>query len=60
LTFAEDVVKGEAELTGCIFNLPQRFKKISQEFSELLNKPAFLSQAKSSAKKTSKKGKEIK
>ena len=56
LTFAEDVVRGNAELTGCIFNLPKRFKEISQEFSELLNKPAFLSQAKSSAKKIIKKG----
>jgi hypothetical protein len=55
LTFAEDVVRGEAELTGCIFNLPKKFKEISQEFSELLNKPAFLSQAKSSAKKQAKK-----
>jgi len=60
LTFAEDVVRGDAELTDCIFSLPQRFKELSQEFSELLNKPAFLSQTKSSAKKTSKKGKAIK
>jgi iron only hydrogenase large subunit-like protein len=55
LTFAEDVVKGEAELTDCIFNLPQKFTELTQELSELLNKSAFLSQAKSSGKKTSKK-----
>jgi iron only hydrogenase large subunit-like protein len=60
LTFAEDVVKGEAELTDCIFNLPRRFKKLTQEFSKLLNKSAFLTQSKSTVKKTSKKGKAIK
>jgi Fe-S-cluster-containing hydrogenase component 2 len=60
LTFAEDVVKGEAELTDCIFNLPQKFTEMSQELSELINKSAFASQTKSSAKKTSKKGKVIK
>ncbi len=60
LTFAEDVVKGEVELTDCIFNLPQKFADLSQEFSEVLNKPAFRRQAKSSPKKTSKKGKTIK
>jgi len=60
LTFAEDVVKGEAELTNCIFNLPQRFTDLSQELSELLNKFTFLSQTKSHTKKTSKKGKGIK
>jgi len=60
LTFAEDVVKAEAELTDCIFNLPRKFTEMSQELSELLNKSAFPSQTKSSAKKTSKKGKAIK
>jgi len=60
LTFAEDIVRGDAELTGCIFNFPKIFKEISQEFSELLNKPASLSQSMSSAKKTSEKGKAIK
>lgn len=59
LTFAEDIVKGEAELSDCIFNLPNKFKKLSQEFSELFNKSTFLSQAKSSVKKTSKKEREI-
>jgi Na+-translocating ferredoxin:NAD+ oxidoreductase RNF subunit RnfB len=60
LTFAEDVVKGEAELTDCIFKLPQKFIGMSRELSELLNKPALLNQTRSSAKKTSKKGKAIK
>jgi iron only hydrogenase large subunit-like protein len=60
LTFAEDVVKGEAELTDCIFNLPQKFTEMSKELSELLNKTAFLNRTKSGAQKTSKKGKAIK
>ena len=55
LTFAEDVVKGEAKLTDCIFNLPQRFKEPSQDFSELFNKYSFRSQTKSSPKKQAKK-----
>jgi iron only hydrogenase large subunit-like protein len=60
LTFAEDVVKGEAGLTDCIFNLPQKFADLSQELSELITKPSFPSQTRSGAKKTSKKGKTIK
>ncbi len=60
ITFAEDVVRGEAELTDCIFNLPRRYKELTQELSELLNKSAVLNQAKSGAKKQSKKGKAIK
>lgn len=55
LTFAEDVVRGEAELNDCVFNLPQKFTELSQELSELLNKFTFLSQAKSSTKKQAKK-----
>jgi len=42
LTFAEDVVKGEAKQTDCIFNLPQKFVKLSNELSELLNKSVSL------------------
>jgi iron only hydrogenase large subunit-like protein len=57
ITFAEDVVRGNAELTDCVFNLPQKFKELSREFSELLEEPALLSQRKSGAKKISKKGK---
>jgi len=60
ITFAEDVVRGDAELTDCIFNLPQRFKELSQEFSKLFNKPVSLNSSKSNAKKTGKKGKAIK
>jgi len=42
LTFAEDIVKGEALLTDCIFNLPHKFTDLSQELSELLSKFASL------------------
>ncbi len=40
LTFAEDVVKGEAALSDCIFNLPQKFAELSQELLELFNQSA--------------------
>jgi hypothetical protein len=40
MTFAEDVVKGEAALSDCIFNLPQKFTELSQELLELLNRSA--------------------
>jgi len=54
LTFAEDVVKGKSELTDCIFELPQRFKELSQELCELLNKTAPLNPTKSELKKRKK------
>jgi iron only hydrogenase large subunit-like protein len=38
LSFAEDVVKGDAEINDCIFNLPQKFAELSKELSGLLNK----------------------
>ncbi len=42
LTFAEDVVRDEADLPDCIFNFPQKFAELSQELSELLAKSASL------------------
>jgi Na+-translocating ferredoxin:NAD+ oxidoreductase RNF subunit RnfB len=42
LIFAEDVVRGEAKQTDCIFNLPQKFAKLSKELSELLDKSVLL------------------
>lgn len=42
LTFAEDVVRGEANQIDCIFNLPQKFLKLSKELSELLDKSVSL------------------
>jgi len=60
LTFAEDVVKGEAGLSDCMFIFPKKLTGLAQELSELLNKSTFLSQTKSSVKKTIKKGKAIK
>lgn len=37
LAFAEDVVRGDADLTGCIFDLPDNMEKISEELSNILN-----------------------
>lgn len=37
LTFAEDVVKGNARLSDCIFNVPGRFKELTGELSRLMN-----------------------
>ncbi len=42
LAFAEDVVKGEADPADCVFILPQKFKELSQELIELLDKYASL------------------
>lgn len=58
LTFAEDVVRGEAELTYCIFNLPQRFKELTEELFELLNRTASLNPGSSKSRKDKKKGKQ--
>lgn len=37
LTFAEDVVKGNARLSDCIFNVPGRFKELTGELSRLMD-----------------------
>ncbi len=39
LTFAEDLVKGEANLTDCIFNLSNNLEELSPKLSEFLDKP---------------------
>ncbi|MFP4082305.1 MAG: [Fe-Fe] hydrogenase large subunit C-terminal domain-containing protein [Candidatus Aminicenantes bacterium] len=57
LTFAEDVVRGEAELNDCIFNLPQRFNELSQELSNLLNKSSFITLTQPKRKKYKRKRK---
>jgi Na+-translocating ferredoxin:NAD+ oxidoreductase RNF subunit RnfB len=51
LTFAEDIVKGEATLTDCIFNLPEKFAKLSLELSELLDKSVSLHSIRSNINK---------
>lgn len=51
LSFAEDAVKGEVKITDCIFNLPHRFKELSDELSELLNKSIVAIQTDSYVKK---------
>lgn len=52
LTFAEDVVKGEAKQTDCIFSFPQKFLKLSKELSELLDKSVSLHPIRSISSKT--------
>jgi hypothetical protein len=37
LAFAEDVVKGEAEPSDCIFNVPKKFEELTGELSRLLD-----------------------
>jgi iron only hydrogenase large subunit-like protein len=37
LAFAEDVVKGDAQPSDCIFNVPVRFKELTGELSRLLD-----------------------
>jgi Na+-translocating ferredoxin:NAD+ oxidoreductase RNF subunit RnfB len=52
LTFAEDVVIGEAALTDCIFNHPENTAALSKEISDLHNNPASLSSTISDTSKT--------
>jgi iron only hydrogenase large subunit-like protein len=42
LAFAEDVVKEDANLTDCIFDLPDNMEELSQELSDLFNKAVSL------------------
>ena len=51
LTFAEDVVRGEAEISDCVFNLPQKLKLLYDQMSELLNKSVPLNPALHKGKK---------
>jgi iron only hydrogenase large subunit-like protein len=55
ITFAEDVVKGEAELTDCIFNLPQKFRELHQELGGILEKSFGLNLESPDGKKAKKK-----
>ncbi len=55
LTFAEDVVKGETNLAGCIINLSQKVTELPQELSGLPNKSASPSLVKSHISKAIKK-----
>lgn len=51
LTFAEDVVTGEAHVSDCIFNFPNRFNTLAQEMLDLLEKFAFIDQTHNNPKK---------
>ncbi|MDH5706303.1 MAG: ferredoxin, partial [Candidatus Aminicenantes bacterium] len=57
LTFAEDVVLGEAKLTDCIFNLAQKFRGLREESCPAVDKSAPLNPAGSNPSKKRKKGK---
>ena len=50
LAFAEDVIMRGAVVTDCIFHFPKKFKKLSDEFSEMLEKSIHMSSG--SPKKT--------
>jgi len=52
LAFAEDIVRGEAKLTDCVFNLPNKITDFSQELSELMNKSGSLNSIRSNISKT--------
>ncbi|MFC2164002.1 [Fe-Fe] hydrogenase large subunit C-terminal domain-containing protein [Acidobacteriota bacterium] len=54
ITFAEDIVRGEAELTDCIFNLPKKFATLSQELSKMLDKSVSLNSIRSNIDKAQK------
>lgn len=51
ITFAEDVVRGEAEISDCVFNLPQKLRLLYDQMSELLNKSVPLNPAHHKEKK---------
>jgi iron only hydrogenase large subunit-like protein len=42
LSFAQDVVMGDAEVMDCIFNLPQKFRKLSEELTKIFEKSPYL------------------
>jgi hypothetical protein len=55
LTFAEDVVKGEADLTDCIFQLPNKIRNLSEEITRLVEKTSQKPVVQTSPKKEIKK-----
>jgi Na+-translocating ferredoxin:NAD+ oxidoreductase RNF subunit RnfB len=54
LTFAEDMVKGEANLTDCIFNLSDKLSGLSEKLSELIGKPISLDSTRPNIRKAKK------
>lgn len=56
LAFAEDVVRGEADITDCIFNFPQRFRDLADELSELMKRSTFFNPNRLKHKKDKKNG----
>ncbi len=43
MAFAEDVIMEGAEIADCIFHFPKKFKKLSNEFSDMLEKSIHMS-----------------
>lgn len=56
MTFAEDVVMGDADLSACIFNFPKKFSSLTREMLDLLEKFALINQTHNNPKKSKKKG----
>jgi Na+-translocating ferredoxin:NAD+ oxidoreductase RNF subunit RnfB len=56
LTFAEDVVKGDAKLDGCIFGLSDNMEDLSEELSGLLNESIATNLNRSNIKNTNNNG----
>ncbi len=50
MTFAEDVVMGDADLSDCIFNFPKKFSSLTQELNKMLNKSFFNARGKNEPK----------
>jgi iron only hydrogenase large subunit-like protein len=45
MSFAEDVIMSKAEITDCIFNLPQKFKELSEELTKIFEKSPYMNPA---------------
>jgi len=57
LAFAEDVVKGDAQPSDCIFNVPKKFKELTGELSRLLDGFGSIGEEKQTKPGDKKKGK---
>lgn len=44
LTFAEDVIMGKAQITDCLFKVPERFRELAEELMRLFDKSVLVNQ----------------
>ena len=58
LSFAEDVIMGKAQITDCIFKVPERFRELAEELIRLFDKSVLVNQIQRSPKKEDKHKKE--